>query len=157
MRVMWHIMSYKYHQHLPYSGKPSREKTFANFEVSGLSVKVFSMKIDGHTHSLLVASNNPRKFSPQISYFHQFAKVFSLESFPLYGIERIRETYMQDLHLHCTCTCNITSSICSATWSTVLHIRCTDIQTYTLDLQPRGRNWDNLMRQRIHQELMSCL
>ena len=30
-------------------------------------------------------ASNPQKFSPRKSYFHQFAKVFSLESFPLYG------------------------------------------------------------------------
>ena len=30
-------------------------------------------------------ASNSRKFSPQKSYFHQIAKVFSLESFPLYG------------------------------------------------------------------------
>ena len=65
--------------------KLSREKTFTNFEVLGLSAKVFSMKIDGCTHTLLVAPNNPRKFSPRISYIHQFTKVFSLESFLLYG------------------------------------------------------------------------
>ena len=29
---------------------------------------------------------NPRKFSPQNIIFHEFVKVFSLESFPLYGI-----------------------------------------------------------------------
>ena len=69
-----------------YSGKLSREKTFANFEILGLSVKVFSAKIDGHTHTLVVAPNDPPKFSQRISYFHQFAKVFSLESFPLYSI-----------------------------------------------------------------------
>ena len=42
---------------IPYSGKLSREKM--NFEVLGLSVKVFSVKIDGHTHTLVVAPNNP--------------------------------------------------------------------------------------------------
>ena len=30
-------------------------------------------------------ASNLQKFSLQKSYFHQFAKVFSLESFPLYG------------------------------------------------------------------------
>ena len=30
-------------------------------------------------------ASNLRKFSPRKSYFNQFAKVFSLESFPLYG------------------------------------------------------------------------
>ena len=36
---------------VPYSGKLLREKTFANFAVWGLSVKNFSTKSDGHTHS----------------------------------------------------------------------------------------------------------
>ena len=31
--------------------------------------------------------SNPRKFSPRKLYFHQFTKVFSLESFPLYDIQ----------------------------------------------------------------------
>ena len=30
-------------------------------------------------------ASNPRKFSPRKLYFHQFVKVFPLESFPLYG------------------------------------------------------------------------
>ena len=31
-------------------------------------------------------ASNPQKFSPRKLYFHQFTKVFSLESFPLYGM-----------------------------------------------------------------------
>ena len=81
--------SIKLHTDIPYSGKLSREITFANFKVLGLSVKVFSVKINGHTHTLVVVSNDPRKFSLRISYFHQFAKVFFLESFPLYGTSKV--------------------------------------------------------------------
>ena len=36
---------------IPYSGKLSREKTFANFVVLHLPTKLFSAKIDGHTHT----------------------------------------------------------------------------------------------------------
>ena len=41
---------YNLNLHVPHSGKLSREKTFMNFVVLGLSAKVFSVKIDGHTH-----------------------------------------------------------------------------------------------------------
>ena len=88
MHVHWttSVLSFWLCDCLPYGGKLSREKTFVNFEILGLSMKDFSTKIDSHTHTLVVAPNNPRKFSPRISYFHQFAKVFSLKSFPLYSI-----------------------------------------------------------------------
>ena len=33
-------------------------------------------------------ASNPRKFSPRKSNYYQFAKVFSLESFPLYSITK---------------------------------------------------------------------
>ena len=70
-------------QILPYSGKLSREKTFVNFAVFWLSAKVFSTKLGGMVSFGTAKVSNPRKFS---LYFHQFAKVFSRESFPLYGI-----------------------------------------------------------------------
>ena len=57
---------------IPYSGKLSREKTFANFEILWLFVKVFSAKF-GCMASLAAQASNLRKFSCEI--FYQFAKV----------------------------------------------------------------------------------
>ena len=56
---------------LPYSGKLSREKTFTKF---------------GGVASFGITSKQSGKvFSVTILFFHQFSKVFSHESFPLYG------------------------------------------------------------------------
>ena len=63
---------------IPYSGNILSEKTFANFAVLWLFGKVFSEKFGS------VASFGTAKVSNP-EYFHQFAKVFSLESFPLYS------------------------------------------------------------------------
>ena len=46
----------------------------------------FLHKIWGVASFGMAKASNPRKFSPRKSYFHQFAKVFSLTSFPLYGM-----------------------------------------------------------------------
>ena len=62
---------------IPYSGKLSREKTFANFMVLWLYTNVFSAKF-GTLH--------PRVFSMNIISFTNLRKFFSLESLPLYGI-----------------------------------------------------------------------
>ena len=59
----------------PYGGKLSREKTFANFAVWGM-VSIGVAK----------ASNPRQSFLCKNCIVHQFAKVFSLKSFPLYGI-----------------------------------------------------------------------
>ena len=71
---------------VPYSGNLSREKTFTNFTVLWLFAKVFSAKF-GARHPL--AQQNQaigKSFLCENQIFHQFTKVFSLESFPLYGI-----------------------------------------------------------------------
>ena len=64
---------------IPYSGKLLREKTFANFAVLWLFMKVFSVKF-GMWHSL---AWHKRAICGSFSYenriFHQFAKVFSLK------------------------------------------------------------------------------
>ena len=77
-----------------------------------------SVKIEGHTHMLVVAPNNPRKFSPQISYFHQFAKVFSLVSFPLYGSHPICMTKQIQIHVDHTCMSKVTK-LCMTTTAKV--------------------------------------
>ena len=59
-----------------YSGKLSREKTFANFEVFWLYAKVLR-EILGVAFFGATKASTPRKFSPRKSHF---AKVFSLES-----------------------------------------------------------------------------
>ena len=71
---------------IPYSRKLSREKTFADFAVLWLFAKVFSVKFGGVASFGAAKASNPQKFSPQKLYFHQSVKVFSLKSFPLYGI-----------------------------------------------------------------------
>ena len=48
---------------LPYSGKLSKVKNFVNFEVSGLSMKVFSAKIDDHTLIIGGAKQSTKVFS----------------------------------------------------------------------------------------------
>ena len=69
-----------------YSGKLSKEKTFAYFAVLWLFAKVFSVKF-GAWHSLARHKRAIREsFLHENRIFHQSAKVFSLESFPLYGI-----------------------------------------------------------------------
>ena len=70
---------------LPYSRKLSREKTFANFTVLWLYTKVFTAKF-GAWHRL-AQQKRPihESFLHEKRIFHQFTKVFSLESFPLYG------------------------------------------------------------------------
>ena len=60
---------------LPYSGKLLREKTFANFVVLWLYLKVFSIKF-GLWRPLLRQKQAIRESF--LCIFHQFAKVFSL-------------------------------------------------------------------------------
>ena len=68
-----------------YSGKLLREKTFANFAVLWLFTKVFSVKF-----GVVVSFVRHKQagcesfFSTKIVFFTN--SVFSLESFPLYGI-----------------------------------------------------------------------
>ena len=62
---------------IPHSRKLSREKTFANFAVLWLFVKVFFTIFGGVASFGVVKASNP--------WNRQFAKVFSLESFPLYS------------------------------------------------------------------------
>ena len=78
---------------IPYSGKLSREETFANFVVLRLCVKVFSAKFGGVVFFGAAKASNPRKFSLRKSIFHESTKVFSLKSFPLYG----------KFTIHCRC------------------------------------------------------
>ena len=81
---------------IPYSRKLSREKTFTNFVVLEPPAKVFSLKFGCAilTYSCTLGFSIPRKFSPRNGHTYQSAKVFSLESFPLYGI------YEHDIYMH---------------------------------------------------------
>ena len=67
-------------------GKHSREKTFMNFVVLWLFAEVFSVKFGGVASFGVAKVSNWQKLSPWKSYFSPIAKVFSLESFPLYII-----------------------------------------------------------------------
>ena len=97
-----HIHEYLHHIHtacIPYGRKLLREKTFANFAVLWPFMKVFSVKFGNMASFGAAQASNLRKFSPQKLYFlpicesflcknyifYQFAKVFSLKSFLLYG------------------------------------------------------------------------
>ena len=69
-------------QHIPYSGKLSREKTFANFTVLWLIAKVFSAKFGSVASFGTAKANNQRKFSPQKSYFSPVHESFLPQKFP---------------------------------------------------------------------------
>ena len=58
---------------LPYSGKLSREKTFMNFAVLWLCMKVFSAKFVAVVSFAMAKASNLRMLSLQKLYFHQFA------------------------------------------------------------------------------------
>ena len=77
---------------MPYSGKLSREKTFTNFAVLWLFVKVFSMKLGAWDSWRGTSEQSDR-------IFHQSAKVFSLESFPLYGISSAYDDMHCDMYI----------------------------------------------------------
>ena len=75
-----------------YNRKLLREKTFMNFTVLWLYMKVSSAKF-GVWHPLAWQKRAICKsFLCENCIFHQFAKVFFLESFPLYGIFLLRLT-----------------------------------------------------------------
>ena len=69
---------------IPYSGKLSREKTFTNFTILWLFVKVFSVKFGGITSVGTAKASNPRKFSPQKFTNLQKFSPSTKKSFPLY-------------------------------------------------------------------------
>ena len=72
---------------LPYVVKLSREKTFARIlQFCGLYTKVFSAKFGGVALFARQKQAIHESFLRKNRIFHIFAKVFSLESFPLYGI-----------------------------------------------------------------------
>ena len=72
---------------IPYSGKLSREKTFANWRFSRRKLSWIARlcRTKGR-HALKFRGENFRANSHKTA---KFAKVFSLESFPLYGIHAI--------------------------------------------------------------------
>ena len=99
------MKEYRRGTYVPYSGKLSRERTFMNFAVVWLFVKAFSAKFGNEMFFGTAKLSNPQKFSLRKFVFHQFVKVFSLESFLLYSICRIKSNFMLHLDL-CTCKRN---------------------------------------------------
>ena len=89
------IMLASFFHQLPYSGKFFREKsfegetlrdkTFANCKVLWLLIKVFSTKFGGMASFSGISEHFAKAFHQNL-IFHQFAKAFSLDSFPLYRI-----------------------------------------------------------------------
>ena len=84
---------------IPYSGKLSRKKTFVNFAILCLFVKVFCMKFGGMASLARHKRAIRESFLRKNRIFHQFTKVFSLESFSLYGI--YEKTMWLDIVLLC--------------------------------------------------------
>ena len=70
---------------LLYSRKLSREKNFTNFVVLWLFTKVFSAKFGAWRSLAQQKQAISESFFRKNRIFRQFTKVFSLESFPLYG------------------------------------------------------------------------
>ena len=75
---------------IPYSGKLSREKTFANFAVLWPFTKVFSAKSGGVASFGAAQASNPRKFS----YFSPIRESFLPRKFPAirYSTDTASET-----------------------------------------------------------------
>ena len=70
---------------IPYSGKLSRDKTFANFADLEPFVKVFSANFEGRKCTCAHASHptvDPRKFSPRNLLLSHFRESFIPRKFP---------------------------------------------------------------------------
>ena len=76
-----------------YGRKFLREKTFANFEACGYSRKFSLQKLGVCVASIGSIRNTRKSFLHENLIFLQFAKVFSLERFPLHGTFRIYSTF----------------------------------------------------------------
>ena len=81
-KKVWLPKGQTHYELILYSGKLSREKTFANFAVLWLFVKVFSVKFGGVASFGTVKANNPQKFSPRKSDFSPIHKNFLPRKFP---------------------------------------------------------------------------
>ena len=67
---------------IPYSGKLLREKTFTNFAVLWLFVKVFSTKFGGVVSFCVAQASNLWNFSPQKLSFSPICESFLPRKFP---------------------------------------------------------------------------
>ena len=70
------------------TGGLSKGENFHEFRGFVAIRESFLREIWGVVSFGVAKASNPRKFSLQKSNYYQFAKVFSLESFPLYGITK---------------------------------------------------------------------
>ena len=93
MSLTSHSVSVNEHHSVPYSGKLLRQKMFSNSKVLCLFAKVFSTKFGGMVSFGVARVSNSWKFLRENHIFHQFVKVFSLESFPLYGNSNVIEPH----------------------------------------------------------------
>ena len=73
---------------VPYSRKLLWVKTFANFVVLPASAKVLSANFSARGLGECVGFSKTQKFYREMLCFIEFAKVFTRESFRLYGIRR---------------------------------------------------------------------
>ena len=83
--IRWHATT------LPYSGKLSREKTFANFVVVWLFVKVFSAKFWGMVSFGAAKVSNPRKFFSMKIVFFTNSQKFSPLKVSYYTVHTIQQ------------------------------------------------------------------
>ena len=87
------------HTLILYSGKLSREKTFSRVSLYCAYQRKFSPRwFAGLVNSRQYKQTIHESFLHEIQFFHQFAKVFSLERFPLYSIRHmmcVRKLYVQ--------------------------------------------------------------
>ena len=130
------------------SGKLSREITFTNFAVLWLFAKVFYVKFGG-----VASLAQHRRAISENHIFHQFAKVFSLESFPLYGNcqrfcytsssevgNRVHETLLP----YWDCYCQTVILEVQVTWEPHTVVSCSICSTVHTESGVRLQEWDSM-------------
>ena len=145
---------------LPYSGKLSREKTFANFAFLWLYAKVFSAKFGVWRHLALqkwaihksfLRENriftNSRKFSP--------SKVFC------YTVPEVNSTTMRDLHcLWAACSCLSWSAVAVRALTSAVFVPWVSFTPtlYSGNSPSRARQWTvHIARTKLHSVFMKYL
>ena len=112
---------------IPYSGKLSKEKiNFHKFQGFVVIRKSFLRKIWGHGVLWQYQRTIHKSFLCENLISHQFAKVFSSESFPLYGIHKD----------YCT-----SRSVCRYVHTTSMSVYSTWHRAVWLALVSRRRDW----------------
>ena len=129
---------------IPYSGKFSREKSFTDFEVFGLPAKALrkttATPIPNWRRQAIHES-----FPCEFLALHQFVKVFSLASFPLYS----NSLLMDEEHVH-TCILQTKSGFMYLSFSASKCAQIEAVVAYSdslcLSLSQLHRNVPNLQQ-----------